>query len=333
VSRPLVTIAIPTYNGAAYIAETLSRVLAQTYSSIEVLVVDDASKDETATIVQQFADKDSRIRFVQNEVNLGLVGNWNHCIDLARGEWIKFWFQDDDMVPEAVEYMLQTALSSKQSLVICRRNFRIDDNAIDWLKDYYGNKLPKLEQYFPEDSIVSAKEVGRLVQEVGLFENVFGEPSTYLFHRAITKQYGYFNIDLSQLCDYEFILRVASNQGFIFVAAPLATFRVHGGSESSKNQEQRKLKLQYIDTLLMLHQFLYDPIYHVFRHTLAHSVLQNLYQSIYNGFVEQVGWKRKNELLQPYFARYSNLQTLNYSFVTLLKQLPKRVYYKLKAVK
>lgn len=329
-SSSLVTVAIPTYNGAAYLAETLSRVLAQTYSNIEVLVVDDVSKDETVAIVQQFAAKDNRIRLVQNEVNLGLVGNWNRCIDLARGEWIKFCFQDNHIEPCTITVMMEAAKTMQQSFVICHRTFLIADDAVDWLKDYYRYQLIKLEDYFKEDTVVNTQTVGDLVKKVGLFENLFGEPSTYLFHKNLVKQYGYFNKDLAQLCDYEFALRISSNEGFAFVAKSLATFRVHGGSESSRNQEQQKIKLQYVDTLLMLHQFLYDAQYANFRHNFSVTLLRQRYQLIYNSLLERLGKSSATILLKPYFKRYVHLKLLKYHIGLFLWFLPKRLYQKLR---
>ena len=104
--QPIVSICIPTYNGAKYLRECLDTVLSQTFTDFEVLLVDDQSSDETLSIAQEYAAKDTRIYVKQNEQNLGLVGNWNCCIELAQGEWIKFVFQDDLIAPECLEKML-----------------------------------------------------------------------------------------------------------------------------------------------------------------------------------------------------------------------------------
>src|SRR5262249_24131117 len=104
--RARVTVCIPTYNGASYIGQSIESVLRQTYGNLEILVGDDANRCETAAIVRQYARKDSRIRIVINEVNLGLVSNWNRCVELATSDWIKFVLQDDLIEPECVAKMI-----------------------------------------------------------------------------------------------------------------------------------------------------------------------------------------------------------------------------------
>src|SRR3990170_405399 len=87
---PCVSVCIPTYNGGKYIRECIESILVQTYTDFEILIVDDKSFDETIEIAEEFARGDKRIRIVRNRQNLGLVKNWNKCVELAEGEWIKF---------------------------------------------------------------------------------------------------------------------------------------------------------------------------------------------------------------------------------------------------
>src|SRR2546423_8587516 len=90
---PLVSVCIPTFNGARWIKESLNSALAQSYRPLEIIIIDDASTDETVKVLRSF--KDDRIRLFVNEQRLGLACNWNRCVELARGEFIKFLFQDD----------------------------------------------------------------------------------------------------------------------------------------------------------------------------------------------------------------------------------------------
>src|SRR5437763_750789 len=91
-TTPLVTVCIPTFNGALHLRECLSSVCLQTYGNTEILVVDDCSSDATAEIVLEFAKRDTRVRFMRNQETLGLMGNWQRCIEIAQGEFIKFAF-------------------------------------------------------------------------------------------------------------------------------------------------------------------------------------------------------------------------------------------------
>jgi len=123
--KPLVSVCIPTFNGAKYFRECLDSVLAQKFTGFEVLIVDDKSSDETFSIAQEYATYDHRIRAIQNDYNLGLVSNWNRCAELAQGEWIKFVFQDDLIEPACLETML-AASKSESYIIFCRRNFIIE---------------------------------------------------------------------------------------------------------------------------------------------------------------------------------------------------------------
>ena len=105
-ASPRVSVCIPTYNGALYLQECMESILGQTFVGIEILAVDDRSSDKTRAILDSFAKRDARVRILSNARNLGLVGNWNRCIELAQGEWIKFVFQDDWIAPECLERML-----------------------------------------------------------------------------------------------------------------------------------------------------------------------------------------------------------------------------------
>jgi len=65
-------------------------VSAQTFPDFEIVATDDHSSDRTMAILGEYQKKDPRIRVSRNPKNLGLVGNWNRCVELAKGEWIKF---------------------------------------------------------------------------------------------------------------------------------------------------------------------------------------------------------------------------------------------------
>ena len=99
-SSPLVTIAVPVYNGARHLRESLDSLLGQTYPRTEVIVLDDASKDDTPAILASYGD---RIRVVRNEKNLGGFGNMNAGVKLAAGELIAIYHADDVYEPMIVE--------------------------------------------------------------------------------------------------------------------------------------------------------------------------------------------------------------------------------------
>ena len=93
-----ISVCLPLYNGAAYLRSAISSVLNQTLADLELVIVDDGSTDASASIVSTF--QDPRLRYVRNSVHLGLVGNWNRCLQLACGQFVCIFHQDDLMLPD-----------------------------------------------------------------------------------------------------------------------------------------------------------------------------------------------------------------------------------------
>lgn len=91
----LVSVIIPAYNVANYISETIHSVLIQTYQNFEILVIDDCSTDDTGAIVKRLEEKDSRIRYMEQERNMGAAEARNRGIREAAGRYIAFLDSDD----------------------------------------------------------------------------------------------------------------------------------------------------------------------------------------------------------------------------------------------
>ena len=105
-SRPLVSICIPTRNRAKGLRESLKTICAQDYSPIEILISDNGSEDDTEQVVRQLMSQDDRVRYVKHSRNIGLHGNHNLCFDAARGEFISICHDHDTRAPHIVsEYV------------------------------------------------------------------------------------------------------------------------------------------------------------------------------------------------------------------------------------
>jgi len=92
---PLVSIALCTYNGERYLVEQLDSIINQTYTNIEIIVVDDGSSDGTLDILQSYAEKYPKFKVYKNKVNLGYIKNFEKAISLCTGDCIALSDQDD----------------------------------------------------------------------------------------------------------------------------------------------------------------------------------------------------------------------------------------------
>lgn len=102
-ARPLVSVIVPAYNSAGHIQETIASVLAQTMGDFEVLVVDDASRDDTVPIVRSLVDRDPRVALLVQAENRGVALARNRALSMARGRYVAYLDSDDLWVPEKLE--------------------------------------------------------------------------------------------------------------------------------------------------------------------------------------------------------------------------------------
>ncbi|AUM96479.1 TPA: glycosyltransferase [Clostridium botulinum] len=127
--EPLISIIMPVYNCQEYIEKAINSVIAQTYKSWELIVIDDESKDNTIKIIEKLSNKDQRIRFYKNEKNLGVSETRNKGISLANGEWIAFLDSDDMWKPSKLEKQIIISNTVEAEFIFTGSSF-INENGI-----------------------------------------------------------------------------------------------------------------------------------------------------------------------------------------------------------
>lgn len=125
--RPLITVVMPNYNGSRFVEQAIDSVLSQTYEKFELLVVDDCSKDDSLQLIQQKAQRDSRIRVIALEHNAGVANARNVGIKEAKGEYIALLDNDDLWVEDKLERQLSLAQKGAD-IVYCSYDFIDEQN-------------------------------------------------------------------------------------------------------------------------------------------------------------------------------------------------------------
>jgi glycosyltransferase involved in cell wall biosynthesis len=190
----LVSVIVPAFNAATYIRQTLDSVLAQTYRTIEVIVVDDGSEDTTADIVEEFVAKDPRVRLIQQS-NAGVGAARNTAIREARGTYLAPLDADDLWSPEKLETQVACMQKSgpNTGLVYCSST----------LIDEQGKML-----HFGETKTLE----GRL-RHAMVLKNLLGNASVPLFRASALEQVGLYltrDEQKGQGCeDWDLALRIA----------------------------------------------------------------------------------------------------------------------------
>jgi glycosyltransferase involved in cell wall biosynthesis len=254
-----VSVCVPIFNGASHLQECLQSVAAQTFRDIEILVVDDASTDDSLEIARVFAQADDRVRVEVNVTNRGLVGNWNRCLELARGTWIKFVFQDDFIHPDCLELMLQRG-SSARPFVACKRDVLFEEVGPDEEAVFREHlRRSDIGLLFSGRTWITSNEISRHGLQRG--GNFVGEPTAVMLHREVFERFGYFREELVHLCDWEYWLRVGSRAGLAYEPTVLATFRYHPGATTMRVRSARRFAMDVLDPLLVGYALGYEPQY------------------------------------------------------------------------
>jgi glycosyltransferase involved in cell wall biosynthesis len=221
-SSPKVSVLIPTYNYAHYLDETIQSVMDQTFTDFELVIVDNCSTDNTRAVVEKYLD-DKRVSFYINERNIGLVGNWNKCLDYAKGEYIKFLCADDKFHPELLQqfvavmeqYPNVSLISSYNEMFGLRNDFRKP----------------------PHTGLVSGAAAWAEIIEAGGCNWLFA-PSAVMFRKEGLKV-GRFDPHLIKLTDLEFYLRLLTTGDCYIIPERLSYIRAHAETQTAKNLRKK----------------------------------------------------------------------------------------------
>jgi glycosyltransferase involved in cell wall biosynthesis len=222
IPTPKVSVCIPVFRGADFISDAIESVLAQDFRDFELLIVDDCSGDGTGKIIERYASQDPRIIYKVNDSNLGMVANWNNCLKMARGRYVKFLFQDDIFIfPDSLGKMVRIldAAPDVSLVASCRR---VINSYSEVVKD---------EAFF--QSSVTAKGSDIIRYCILKHGNVIGEPSAVLFRKE--QAWRGFNGNYRQIVDLEMWFHLLEQGQFNYIVEPLCGFRIHPGQQTRQN--------------------------------------------------------------------------------------------------
>lgn len=230
--NPKVTVCLPTFNKARYLPAAIESVLAQEFHDYELLIVDDGSTDQTDQIVRGFVD--SRIRYIRNAQNMGLVENWNRCLELALADHTIVFHDDDVMLPGLLHREMEVLESNPDVVLVHTAAQAIDASGAvlcvtrphSWPTHCTG--LDFVAHYWTRGYVVM--------------------PSA-MFRKSLALRLGAFNPDLRYSADADLWQRLAFEGQIAFLDEVLISNRVH---ESQTTQKILTNSLQMLDERLKL---------------------------------------------------------------------------------
>src|SRR5207253_6315807 len=117
-SVPEISVGLPVYNGEKYLVRALTCLVEQEFENWELIISNNASTDNTRAICKEFASRDRRIRYVENESNIGATRNYNRVFELSKGKYFKWASHDDECAPSFFGRCLEAFETSPVSTVL-----------------------------------------------------------------------------------------------------------------------------------------------------------------------------------------------------------------------
>jgi glycosyltransferase involved in cell wall biosynthesis len=216
---PVCTIAIPVYNRRGLVQKALRSALAQDLPNLEILVVDNCSTDGTWESLQEV--RDPRLRFVRNERNLGLFGNFNRCLALAQGKYLQFLCSDDELTAGCIAREMAIMDAHPEVAMLCTRGELVDTE---------GRSLRLIAHQFPPGIYPGERAIFSwcwLYTHSRL--NAFNYPSGIMMRREAVTQAGFFQERMRTTGDIDYYFRLLERGNLAVVADPGCRITLHEG--------------------------------------------------------------------------------------------------------
>lgn len=226
-NSPAISVCIPAFNAARWIEATIESVLTQSYGDFELLILDDASQDETLELARRF--RDSRIKLLQQDLNQGALATWNRLLQEAAGRYVKLLCCDDLLYPSCLER--QAAVlddPANQAVTMACSPRDIVDEAGRVLFRRSGMTRP---------GRLSGQRLIRQIVASG--KNLIGEPLTVLFRREVGLSIGGFNATQPYCIDVDLWCRLMAQGDVVVVPEAAGAFRVSSTAWSAQLARQQ----------------------------------------------------------------------------------------------
>ena len=225
--NPRVTILIPTYNRADLLPQAVASALSQTFTDFELLILDDASTDNTREVAEVFL-KDPRVRLINHPQNIGITANRNYGLSIAKGEYLAMLDCDD-------VWISNDKLKRQVELLDAHREIGM-----------VGTFTKKINTQGKEIGNITSKLAHASIRRSMMFRNQFTQSSVVVRKEAIDKV-GWYDESLPIWEDYELWFRIGAEYQLRNIPEFFTGYRVHEGNISNISQEKsiRAYRMMY----------------------------------------------------------------------------------------
>ncbi|SFD00614.1 glycosyltransferase family 2 protein [Flavobacterium phragmitis] len=330
-NNPIVSVLMPVYNGEKYLKEAIDSVLKQTYNDFEFIIINDGSSDQTETIILSY--NDSRIKYVKNKINLGLIKTLNCGIELARGKYIARMDADDIAMLDRFEKQINKFISHSEIQMVNCKCLLLNEKG----DKYRKNRTNITVNY-------------QAIKYISIFESMIVHPGI-MIETSIMKQFKYRDEpNTAYVEDFELWNRLfANNIRCYTIEEPLIFYRINSESITNTKGHEQKERIKRI-TQSILKQYdviidnkILDLILEDFHHCnykllkKMDSDISNFFISLLNkdlvskaGYNDMVMWKNFKLLFVSIksLKKISFLNKLEVSAFFIIKMIP-RINFKM----
>lgn len=224
IRSPLVSVIIPCYNHQAYIQDSIQSILDQTYANIELIVIDDGSKDQSVTKIEEMLEQ-CKTRFehvyFNTRANKGLCATLNEALQLCKGKYVSIIASDDKMLPQKTQIQVEY-LESNPSIVGVFAGIELIDK---------NNQI--MEQHVSEKTTYSFNDI---------ILNLHDLPTlTQMFHLDVIREAGGYDESI-KVEDWYMLLKLTKDQKkLVYIPTVLCQYRIH---DESFSQDGLKMALE-----------------------------------------------------------------------------------------
>jgi glycosyltransferase involved in cell wall biosynthesis len=212
---PRVSVIMPSYNHEKFIYDSIKSVLKQSFQDFELIIIDDASVDNSKDIINFFKQKDPRIKVKFHQKNLGIEKTINEALNISKGDFIAFTASDDIWLPCKLENQL-SVINENNDLIVWSDGQIINENN-ELIGKTFLERLGALKR----------KKSGDLFQDLLEGNYIFG---TTIMVKSDNIKDIKFDGRFKYLNDYKFIIHLAERFKFHFISENQAYYRLHGNN-------------------------------------------------------------------------------------------------------
>lgn len=224
----MVSVIIPTYNREKTIYNSIKSVLSQTYSDLELIVVDDCSSDDTEVIVKSI--KDDRIRYIKHTTNRGACAARNTGLDYAKGSLIAFQDSDDIWIKDKLLLQINCLEKNKADIVFCAMNKHLYQSNSNFTFPVMENGFKSFEEIL----------MGYFIST----QTILGRKEVFQKHK--------FDVTMPRFQDYDIMIRISKEFSVYFIKDVLVDVFLQKDSitikaKSNKNINEKNIRLKFLD--------------------------------------------------------------------------------------